>query len=131
WQNPHAAAPPARQRHEAAAGGAAAISYGVGDEHPDMGDRQAGPPVPPNSNRATMTVHALRSRSQGICLMLAVLLLAATAPLAAQSPDALHARVDSIFAEYNRTDSPGCALGVYRDGSLAYARGFGMANLEL
>lgn len=38
--------------------------------------------------------------------------------------------VDEVFAEYDRTDSPGCALGVVHDGSLAYARGFGMANLD-
>ncbi|HEY1250797.1 MAG TPA: serine hydrolase domain-containing protein [Thermoanaerobaculia bacterium] len=40
-------------------------------------------------------------------------------------------QVDAIFAEYDRSDSPGCSLGVYRDGRIAYARGYGMANLEL
>ncbi len=40
-------------------------------------------------------------------------------------------RVDSVFSEYDRTDSPGCALGVIRDGELIYARGYGMANLDL
>jgi CubicO group peptidase (beta-lactamase class C family) len=44
---------------------------------------------------------------------------------------AIAARVDSVFAEYDRTDSPGCALGVIRDGELIYARGYGMANLDL
>jgi CubicO group peptidase (beta-lactamase class C family) len=38
--------------------------------------------------------------------------------------------VDAIFAEYDRTDSPGCALGVFQDGRIEYARGYGMANLE-
>lgn len=42
-----------------------------------------------------------------------------------------HGRVDAIFATWDRTDSPGCALGVYRDGRIEYARGYGMANLEL
>jgi len=41
-----------------------------------------------------------------------------------------HPRVDSIFAQWDRDDSPGCALGVYKDGSLSYARGYGMADLE-
>jgi CubicO group peptidase (beta-lactamase class C family) len=41
------------------------------------------------------------------------------------------AQVDAIFAEYQRTDSPGCALGVFREGAIEYARGYGMANLEL
>ena len=41
------------------------------------------------------------------------------------------AAVDAVFARYDRTDSPGCALGVYENGRIAYARGYGMANLEL
>ncbi|MEP6834548.1 MAG: serine hydrolase domain-containing protein [Gemmatimonas sp.] len=40
------------------------------------------------------------------------------------------ARIDSIFAKVNRSDSPGCALGVYRAGKLVFAKGYGMANLE-
>src|ERR1700751_6144636 len=50
----------------------------------------------------------------------------------AQAPDtSTRARVDRIFAAYDRTDSPGCAVGVYRDGHVALARGYGMANLQL
>ncbi|MGQ0640611.1 MAG: serine hydrolase domain-containing protein, partial [Gemmatimonadaceae bacterium] len=50
----------------------------------------------------------------------------AALPLAAQN-----ARVDSVFAQYAKQDSPGCALGVFRNGQIAYSRGYGMANLEL
>jgi len=39
--------------------------------------------------------------------------------------------VDAVFAEYDNDESPGCALGVIRDGEFAYRRGYGMANLEL
>jgi CubicO group peptidase (beta-lactamase class C family) len=39
--------------------------------------------------------------------------------------------VDALFAEWDRADSPGCALGVIRGGELVYARGYGMANLDL
>ena len=39
-------------------------------------------------------------------------------------------QVDAVFAQWNRVDSPGCALGVYQDGQLAYARGYGIADLE-
>ncbi|MDQ3548536.1 MAG: beta-lactamase family protein [Chloroflexota bacterium] len=38
--------------------------------------------------------------------------------------------VDAIFAEWDRDDSPGCALALIQDGQVAYARGYGMANLE-
>ena len=41
------------------------------------------------------------------------------------------ARVDELFAEWNRTDSPGCSVGVSRNGAAVYERGYGMANLEL
>lgn len=49
----------------------------------------------------------------------------------APKPDDAKTRVDAIFKEYDRSDSPGCALGVYRNGRIEYARGYGMANLEL
>src|SRR5215218_8244735 len=45
--------------------------------------------------------------------------------------DARALRADSVFQRFDRTDSPGCALGVYQDGKVLYARGYGMASLEL
>jgi CubicO group peptidase (beta-lactamase class C family) len=39
-------------------------------------------------------------------------------------------RIDSVFTQYDRSDGPGCALGVFRGGHIAYARGYGMADLE-
>ena len=44
--------------------------------------------------------------------------------------DARALRADSVFQRFDRTDSPGCALGVYQDGKILYARGYGMASLE-
>lgn len=43
----------------------------------------------------------------------------------------LERKVDQVFADYNRPDSPGCALGVVRDGEFLYKRGYGSASLEL
>src|SRR6266550_8031790 len=45
--------------------------------------------------------------------------------------DARAQRADSVFQRFDRTDSPGCSLGVYQDGKILYARGYGMASLEL
>ena len=74
------------------------------------------------------------SSSRGLALLVSVT-LAATVNLRAQGatrPDSVRAAaVDAVFARYDRTDSPGCALGVYENGRVAYARGYGMANLEL
>ncbi|MDH4217429.1 MAG: beta-lactamase family protein [Candidatus Aminicenantes bacterium] len=44
--------------------------------------------------------------------------------------DALTDRVDKLFAQWDKPDSPGCALGIIKDGRLIYKRGYGMANLE-
>ena len=35
------------------------------------------------------------------------------------------------MAPYNRTDGPGCSVGVMKDGAFIHAKGYGMANLEL
>ncbi len=40
-------------------------------------------------------------------------------------------RVDRIFSAYQGTGSPGCALGVIRDGNFIYKKGYGAASLEL
>ncbi len=42
----------------------------------------------------------------------------------------LNARVDAVFARFT-AETPGCALGVVREGALAYAKGYGQASLEL
>jgi CubicO group peptidase (beta-lactamase class C family) len=44
--------------------------------------------------------------------------------------DPLTEKVDRLFASWDKTDSPGCALGIIKDGTLIYRRGYGMANLE-
>jgi CubicO group peptidase (beta-lactamase class C family) len=48
----------------------------------------------------------------------------------AAPPSELSQRVDAVFADLDRTDSPGCAIGVVQDGRLVYERGYGMASLE-
>jgi CubicO group peptidase (beta-lactamase class C family) len=49
----------------------------------------------------------------------------------ANAADPAAARVDTLFAEWDRPDSPGCSVGVSRDGLPVHERGYGMANLEL
>lgn len=63
-----------------------------------------------------------------------LLLMAVAAPVAAQRPASRpveEARTDSVFRAIDRSDGPGCAVGVFRDGAIRYARGYGMANLDL
>src|SRR5215204_2377609 len=61
-------------------------------------------------------------------LALSAVLLTARIPVAA-AQDSLTARVDSVFAAFERPGAPGCALGVYRDGRMLHSRGFGLANI--
>ena len=39
------------------------------------------------------------------------------------------ARIDSVFA-FIKPDAPGCAVGIYRNGELTWARGYGLASIE-
>src|SRR3954463_9329000 len=47
-----------------------------------------------------------------------------------ESSTAFHRSIDDLFAEWNKPDSPGCALAVIKEGKVIYERGYGCANLE-
>jgi CubicO group peptidase (beta-lactamase class C family) len=49
---------------------------------------------------------------------------------AAAATSSQTARVDTLFTEWNRSDSPGCAVGISRNGTVVYEHGYGMADLE-
>lgn len=75
----------------------------------------------------------MRSRKLAAGFVLGAVFLAALCVTAQQSrpdPSELTARVDAVFAAFDKPGSPGCALGVARDGKMIYSRGYGMANLE-
>lgn len=61
-----------------------------------------------------------------------VLVLAPALPAGAQpaSPGDSVAAVDAIFASWTGPASPGCAVGVARNGRTVLTRAYGMANLE-
>src|SRR5579872_3527409 len=61
-------------------------------------------------------------------MRIAILLGAAVASLCAQ--DNSSARIDEIFKQWNKPDTPGVAVAVIRDGKLVYQKGYGAANLE-
>lgn len=61
-----------------------------------------------------------------------VLFGAVATPARSDSPEAAlpASKVDAVFAPWNRSDSPGCAVAVVRDGQVVHERGYGMANLD-
>jgi CubicO group peptidase (beta-lactamase class C family) len=58
------------------------------------------------------------------------LLLNASGAANKNSDEKSAAAVDEVFGDLAKPGSPGCALGVYRDGKIIYAKGYGLANIE-
>jgi CubicO group peptidase (beta-lactamase class C family) len=56
--------------------------------------------------------------------------LAAVTPFQASGDERIE-KVDKLFEAWNKADSPGCAIAIIKDGKIIYARGYGVANLEL
>ena len=70
-----------------------------------------------------MTRQATRSPGLALIAAIAVWISAYGSPA-----DPLTDKVDMLFAQYDKAGSPGCALGIIKDGRLIYARGYGSAN---
>ena len=78
--------------------------------------------------------HMPRSLLLSLALCLSTQTVSAAKPVSeepASEEPASEEKVDAVFAEWNRKDSPGCAVTVVDDGKQIYRKGFGMASLEL
>ena len=77
----------------------------------------------------------MSSRCIVCCVEFAALLVFSQEALLSDEPPQrtsaeLTAQVDRLFAKWNREGSPGCAVGIIKEGELVYSKGFGSANLE-
>src|SRR5277367_2356695 len=61
------------------------------------------------------------------CLLALVFVFAS----ASWAQDSVTARVDSVFAGFDKAGSPGCALGIVRNGDFVYRKGYGLGSIEL
>jgi CubicO group peptidase (beta-lactamase class C family) len=61
---------------------------------------------------------------------LLVLFAIATAGFALAG-DSASQKIDQLFAAYDKPNSPGCSVGVVRDGKFVYRKSYGVASLEL
>jgi CubicO group peptidase (beta-lactamase class C family) len=59
-----------------------------------------------------------------ICIVMATNLFSQSLPVSTIKT------IDSLFIKWDNTNSPGCAIGIVRNDSLIYSKGYGMANLE-
>jgi len=67
-----------------------------------------------------------------ICVAcISIFAIANSGDISAQAiPDSIRTRIDKLFAQWDNANSPGCAVGIVKDDSLIFAKGYGMANLE-
>ena len=72
----------------------------------------------------------VRGAALTVPLLLIRLAVSAGAQVAAPDAPSVASKVDALFAEWDSTATPGCAVGVARAGALVYERGYGMADLE-
>ena len=92
-----------------------------------------------SDSRAILTARTICKKSEGIqvhskfsrLIVLSLLVLSSASLTTAQSdrPGASE-KVDALFSQWAKPDSPGCALAVIRDDQVILKRGYGMANLD-
>jgi CubicO group peptidase (beta-lactamase class C family) len=70
-------------------------------------------------------------RSETIRLAFALLVTVAVLTLSTDAnAESRNSQVDGLFAQWNKPDSPGCAVSVKKNGVIVFERGYGMANLD-
>ena len=62
---------------------------------------------------------------------LIVVTLFLASAVSASSTDVAPQKIDELFAAYSNPRSPGCSVGVIRDGSFIFRKSYGSASLEL
>src|SRR5580658_1971376 len=65
-----------------------------------------------------------------LIIILTIVFLVATKTFAQSLPDSTIKKIDSLFLRWNSPNSPGCTVGIIRNDSLIFSKGYGMANLE-
>jgi len=72
----------------------------------------------------------LKKNTQSIFILLVIFFITQACSRGEKTYDQRINKVDELFAKWDKPDSPGCALGIIKDGKFLYKRGYGMANLE-
>jgi CubicO group peptidase (beta-lactamase class C family) len=70
-------------------------------------------------------------RKQALMRTLIVLFLSIASTTSTLKADGIAQKVDQLFAPFDKAGSPGCSVGVIRNGGFVYKKSFGYANLEL
>ena len=51
-------------------------------------------------------------------------------PVFSAEPFEFSKTIDGLFKQWDKSDEPGAAVGIIRNGQLVYAKGYGIADLE-
>jgi CubicO group peptidase (beta-lactamase class C family) len=82
-----------------------------------------------NNNHNQTSVYMSTYKKKLLLLVITSIVL--TIKVFAQSlPDSTIKKIDSLFIKWNTANSPGCTVGIVRNDSLIFSKGYGMANLE-
>jgi CubicO group peptidase (beta-lactamase class C family) len=46
------------------------------------------------------------------------------------SAQSIQSQIDSMFSGWNKTNTPGCSIGIVRNDTLIFSKGYGMASIE-
>src|SRR5262249_9435511 len=84
-----------------------------------------GTPMPHRNPRSRCILNAMIRELAAFALLSSLALAQHLTP-----PADARARVDRIFARYNSTTTPGCAVGATIAGETVLSAGYGMADLE-
>lgn len=63
-------------------------------------------------------------------IVVCLLLIAGAGRINGQVNDSVAKKIDRVFSDWDKTNSPGCALAVLKNGKILYTRGYGMSNME-
>jgi len=72
----------------------------------------------------------MKTKTRSLLLVLVSTFAIAARTFAQSLPDSTISKINKLFTEWDKPNSPGCAVAVVRNDSILFAKGYGMANLE-
>jgi CubicO group peptidase (beta-lactamase class C family) len=72
----------------------------------------------------------MHNRIKQSLIALASIILATQIANAQSLPDSTINKIDQLFKKWDNPNTPGCVVGIVRNDSLIYSKGYGLANLE-
>jgi CubicO group peptidase (beta-lactamase class C family) len=72
----------------------------------------------------------MRWTEKALWLLLTIAVTPVAKSFSQSLPDSIVKKIDNLFKGWDNNNSPGCSVGIVRNDSLLFSKGYGMANLE-